>query len=226
MEIWSDAGCTGDLLKYITTDDVRGFKTLDLTANPIPAPPAYLKVWKKGSSELGSDYRILSAGNLVMWKKTALWTETFDECFDLDSEDGVNAPISKLFMDVCFGANEMIRVKRDGEEGILDIPIKEAKYGDKVLAVNEKMEEIWDDVLFLDHFTECSVLSLSLSLSHKPEKRMFFFFERTIFHCNFCLAVALPSPRACGGVYPLFSWECVPMSTLPLSRPSPLSFAS
>ncbi len=68
----------------------------------------------------------------------------------------------------------MIRVKRNGEHQqssqipvfeVLDIPIKEAQYGDKVLSVDEKMEEIWDDVLFLDHFAECSVLSLSLSLT-------------------------------------------------------------
>ncbi len=76
--------------------------------------------------------------------------ETGCECFDYEGD----CKGSDFYISLCFGDDELITVKREGGE-VLDIPIKEAKYSDKIMAFNDNMELIWDDPLFLYHFENC-----------------------------------------------------------------------
>ncbi len=165
MEIWSGAGCTGKVLHGGATVDTSGiFERFDY--EPIQFPPVYLRIWKYKETPWYRDTEFILEGSgsrEIAWEKSYGSSDLFDECLELDVP-AYGQMIDAMMAIICFGPNEMIRVKREGDEGILDIPIKEAKYGDKVLAVNEKMEEIWDDILFLDHFTECSVFPFFLCL--------------------------------------------------------------
>ncbi len=76
-----------------------------------------------------------------------------DDCTDITAAAAGAGGVGFLRADICFAADEIISVKRDGQ--IMDISIRNARYTDKILSVNDEMETIWDDILILDHFTTC-----------------------------------------------------------------------
>ncbi len=68
---------------------------------------------------------------------------------DLQTSTGV-PETTRIF---CFGEHEMINTRRNGEEKRIEM--RDAKYGDEIQSVNEKMEHFWDEIVYLSHFEKC-----------------------------------------------------------------------
>ncbi len=146
MELYDEMKCTGNLLEAINAT-MAGRSTYK-AVTPNEQGPSYYILTKVGTYN--------SACGAWLWDTTG--TQIAESSFH-NSEEGskcVNYTgfnyIQTMEVNYCFGANETITVKREGKR-VMDIPMREAMYGDKVLSVSdENMEEIWDEILFFDHF--------------------------------------------------------------------------